>query len=192
MPWPDPYGWARMTGTGLGVGFCNPESLPFFFFFKLKSHQCAQTQHNTCNRDPDRGKRVRALRRAAAECAWQMPPRGTEQRQALQKAFRGRFPGASPSWQRRFILTSHGCLQLRLLAQPIWRSCHVGLHGEQDRGGKKGGKKKIKKKRQAKHFGFERQHLHWYHYQTQGPLALSMQNLCTTLGGQLLKMFLNI
>lgn len=146
MPWPDPYGWARMTGTGLGVGFCNPESLPFFFFFKLKSHQCAQTQHNTCNRDPDRGKRVRALRRAAAECAWQMPPRGTEQRQALQKAFRGRFPGASPSWQRRFILTSHGCLQLRLLAQPIWRSCHVGLHGEQDRGGKKGGEKKLKKK----------------------------------------------
>lgn len=79
-----------------------------------------------------------------------------------------------------FVSTAH----LEIL--PCWAAWGTG------QGGKKGGEKKIKKKRQAKHFGFERQHLHWYHYQTQGPLALSMQNLCTTLGGQLLKMFLNI
>lgn len=140
LQWLDPYGWTRMTRNGFGLGFCNPELL-FSLYFSLKRPRCAQTQRATWCSDPDRGKRVCALRRAAAECAWQMPPRGTEQRQALQKAFLGPFPGASPSWQRRFILTSHGCLRLRLLAQPIWGSCHVGLRGEQDGG----------RKRQVKH-----------------------------------------
>jgi len=74
-----------------------------------------------------------------------------------------------------FVSTAH----LEIL--PCWAA--QGTRGEK--------KKQAKKPKQAKYIQLFNASIFIGNYQARGPLPSSMQSRCTTLGGQLLKMFLN-